>query len=242
MFYISFKPSRLIASPEIWQFAPTFNNWESVLFSDFPINILNSFIIGFLVVIISLILGSLAAYSFSRFNTGGGLMQFSIMSAQMFPPAILAVPLFITMYYLGLLNSRFSLVIAHLTFVLPLVTWFLIGFFDEVPRALEEQAMIDGCTRFQALYKVVIPNVRTGVAAAGIFGFVLSWNNLFFAVILTQGSATTVPVGILRYWTFQGVEMGKMAAAIILTIVPALLAASFVQGRLVKGLYGGVKY
>ncbi len=242
MLYISFKPPDIISNPDKWFFQPTLTNWAEIVGSAFPLNVLNSLIIGGVVVAISIVLGSLAAYSFSRFNTGGTVTQFSMLSAQMFPPAILAVPLFLIMYNLGLVNSRLSLALAHMTFVLPLVTWFLIGFFDEVPPSLEEQAMIDGCSRFQALYKVVIPNIKAGMAAAGIFGFVLSWNNLFFAVILTSGSTTTAPVGILRNWTFLGVNMGKMSVAVILTVLPTMIATFFVQKHLVKGLGGGVKY
>ncbi len=79
---------------------------------------------------------------------------------------------------------------------MPLVTWFLIGFFDEVPRDLEEQAMVDGCTQWQAFIKIIIPSVRTGLGAAGLFGFVLSWNDMFYALLLTSGSSRTLPVGI----------------------------------------------
>ena len=133
--------------------------------------------------------------------------------------------------------------IGHLPFVVPVVTWFLIGFFDEVPRELEEQAMIDGYTQFQAFYKVVLPTIRPGIAAAGIFGFVLSWNDLFYALILTGGESRTLPVAIAGFWTFRGVDMGKMAVAILVAVVPILIISFFVQKHLIRGLGGGaVKY
>jgi ABC-type glycerol-3-phosphate transport system permease component len=138
-----------------------------------------------------------------------------------------------------LLGSIWSVVISHLTFILPLVTWFLIGFFDEVPRDLEEQAMIDGCTQWQAFYKIIIPSVRTGLGAAGLFGFVLSWNDLFYAQMLSSGNNRTLPVGISGYWTFRGVEMGEMSAAIILAIIPMILLSFFVQRYLLRGYGGG---
>ena len=161
----------------------------------------------------------------------------------MLPPAVLIVPLFLLMFRLALLDTYVALIAAHLTFVTPVITWFLIGFFDETPRELEEQAMVDGYTRFQAFYKVILPTVRPGLAAAAIFGFVLSWNDMFYALILSGGNNKTLPVAIAGYWTFRGIEMGKMAVAILIAIVPVLIVSFFIQKYLVKGLGGGaVKY
>lgn len=242
MFLTSFKPYWLITSPGTWIFRPVFDNWREVLGSKLPLYLLNSTIVGGVVALVSVGVGSLAAYSFSRFNTGGTPARFAILAAQMLPPVVLVISIFLMMYHLRLLKTYAGVIVAHLSFILPLVTWFLIGFFDEVPRELEEQAMVDGYTRFQAFYKVVLPNVRAGAAAAGIFGFVLSWNDFFYALILTGGPTKTLPVAVAGYWTFRGVEMGQMAAAIIVAIIPVLIASFFVQKYLVKGLGGGVKY
>jgi multiple sugar transport system permease protein len=127
--------------------------------------------------------------------------------------------------------------------VLPVVTWFLIGFFEAVPRELEEQALVDGYGRFAAFRKVVLPQVLPGIAAAGIFGFVLSWNDLFFALILASGETKTLPVAIAGYNTFRGVELGEMSVAILVAVVPILVLSFFVQKRLVRGIGGGgLKY
>ncbi len=236
----SLKPVDLVSRPDVWLFSPSAFNWEEVLLrSDVPRFMLNSLLVGTVTVAVALITGAPAAYSFSRFNTGGGLARFSILAAEMMPPAVLIVPLFLLMFRLALLDTPVATIAAHLTFVIPVVTWFLIGFFDEVPRELEEQAMVDGYTRFQAFYKVVLPTVRPGLAAAGIFGFVLSWNDMFYALILSGGRNKTLPVAIAGFWTFRGIEMGKMAVAILVAIVPVLLASFFVQKYLVKGLGGG---
>jgi len=243
MLLTSIKPYWLITAPNVWIFRPVLDNWRKVLFeSKLPLYLLNSLIVGGIVSVISVGVGSLAAYSFSRFNTGGTPARFAILAAQMLPPVVLVISIFLMMYHLRLLKTYAGIIVAHLSFILPLVTWFLIGFFDEVPRELEEQAMVDGYTRFQAFYKVVLPNVRAGAAAAGIFGFVLSWNDFFYALILTGGPTKTLPVAVAGFWTFRGIEMGQMAAAIIVAIVPVVTASFFVQKHLVKGLGGGVKY
>ncbi len=244
IFLTSLKPTVLVARPDVWVFSPTATNWREVLLeSDVPRYLVNSLIVGASTVLIALVVAAPASYSFSRYKTGGGPVRFSILAAEMLPPAVLIVPLFLLMFHLQLLDTHIALIAAHLTFVTPVITWFLIGFFDEVPKELEEQAMVDGYTRFQAFYKVVLPTVRPGLAAAAIFGFVLSWNDMFYALILSGGNNKTLPVAIAGYWTFRGIEMGKMAVAILIAIVPVLVASFFIQKYLVKGLGGGaVKY
>jgi len=239
----SIKPPELGARPDVWIFKPTGQNWGEVLLqSSIPLNILNSFIVSLVTVAIALLVGCPAAYAFSRYRGYQGA-RFSILAAEMMPPSILILPFFLILYRLKMIDSLFGVVLAHLSFVIPVVTWFLIGFFDEVPRDLEDQAMIDGYTRFEAFYKVILPVVRPGLAAAAVFGFVLSWNDLFYALLLTGNESRTLPVAIAGYWTFRGIEMGKMAVAILIAIVPVLTLSFFIQKHLVRGLGGGaVKY
>ena len=243
IFLASFKPAAVFSRPAAVTFTPTLMHWMDVLHSDFPRQLLNSIVVGLATVLIALLAGWPAAYAFSRFNVGGTKTRFGVLLAQMLPPTVLIVPLFLLMYRLRLLDTLVAVIAAHLTFILPLVTWFLIGFFDEVPRDLEEQAMVDGCTQWQAFYRIVIPVIRPGLAAAGLFAFVLSWNDLFYALLLTGGDSKTLPVAIAGYWTFRGIEMGKMSVAIVVAIVPVLIVSFFVQRHLVKGLGGGaIKY
>ncbi len=239
IFLASIKPPELVTEPNVWMFPPTAANWHDVLLeSDVPKNIINSFVVSVATVIIALVTGCPAAYSFSRFKTGSGT-RFSVLAAEMMPPAILILPLFLVLFRLGLIDTLAAVVLAHLTFVVPVVTWFLIGFFDEIPRELEEQAMIDGYTQFQAFYKVILPVVRPGLAAAAVFGFVLSWNDMFYALILTGGESRTLPVAIAGFWTFRGIDMGKMAVAILVAVVPILIISFFIQKHLVRSLGGG---
>lgn len=243
IFLESIKPPSIGGRPDIWRFEPTWENWgEIALNSKVPFNIMNSFFIALTTVVISLICGAPAAYAFSRFRGFHGA-RYSILAAEMMPPAILILPLFLLLYRLELIDSRFGVITAHLTFVLPVITWFLIGFFDEVPKNLEDQAMIDGYTRFQAFYKVILPAVRPGLGAAGVFGFVLSWNDLFYALLLTGAGSRTLPVAIAGFWTFRGIELGKMAVAILIAVIPVLMLSYLIQKHLIKGIGGsGVKY
>jgi len=235
----SFKNEAAINHPLDFNFTPTLVSWQAVVSAGIPRQALNSLIVGLVTVGISLAAGSLAAFAFSRFNVGGNPARFLVLLAQMLPPSVLIVPLFLIVYHTKLIGSIWAAVISHLTYILPLVTWFLIGFFDDVPRELEEAARVDGCNDWQALFKIVLPAVRPGLGAAGLFAFVLSWNDMFYALLLTSGDQRTLPVGIAGYWTFRGVEMGQMSAAIILAIVPMIILSFFVQRFLLRGLGGG---
>ena len=243
IFLESIKPPSIGGRPDIWLFTPTWENWAEIGFdSSVPLNIMNSFFIALITVIISLLCGTPAAYAFSRFRGFQGA-RYSILAAEMMPPAILILPLFLLLYKLKLIDSHIGVITAHLTFVLPVITWFLIGFFDEVPKELEDQAMIDGYTKFQAFYKVILPVVRPGLGAAAVFGFVLSWNDLFYALMLTGAESRTLPVAIAGFWTFRGVELGKMAVAILIAVIPVLILSYSIQKRLIRGIGGsGVKY
>jgi multiple sugar transport system permease protein len=235
----SLKNPADINHPLDFSFTPTLASWDAVIHAGIPAQAMNSLIVGVITVLISLLAGTPAAYAFSRFNVGGSKARFGILLAQMLPPATLIIPLFLLMYQIKLNNSIIRVVISHLTVLLPLVTWFLIGFFDDVPRELEDAAQVDGCTQWQTFFKIVVPIVRPGMGAAGLFAFVMSWNDMFYALILTSAKARTLPVGIASYWTFRGVEMGQMSAAILLAILPMIGLSFFVQRFMLQGLTRG---
>lgn len=238
----SFKPAAALSAGPFEGFAPQLEWWRQVLSSDVMGALGRSALVGTTTVAISVVAGSLGGYAISRFGVGGRTLRFGVLSGQMIPPAVLVIPLFLIAFQFGLNDSMVAVVAAHLTFVLPLTTWFLIGFFDAVPPEYEEQARVDGLTRLQAFWKVVLPQVRPGIGAAAIFGFILSWNDLFYALILAGGRARTLPVAIAAYNTFRGVELGAMSVAILLSAVPVLIASFFVQRRLIQGLgAGGLK-
>lgn len=239
IFLASFKPFEFLVRPTI-AFKPTLENWLAVINRPgFGRSILNSFVVALGVSLASLLLGSPAAYAFSRFKTGGSLGRLSVLALQMLPPAVLGIPLFLMFVRIGLKGSLLAAMAAHLTFVLPIVAWFLIGFFDEIPRELEEQAKIDGCTDFQAFVRVVLPLVAPGLAAAAIFAFILSWNEFFYSLLLTGGPSKTVPVVLGEFWTFRGIELGQMSAAVVITILPVLVLSFLIQKHMVRGLSRG---
>ena len=238
----SVKPAPALSAGPFEPFRPQLGWWSEVLASGVRASVVRSAVVGLATVGISVVAGSLGGYAISRFGTGGKTLRFGVLSGQMLPPAVLVIPLFLIAFQFGLNDSLPAVIAAHLTFVLPLTTWFLIGFFDAVPREYEEQARVDGYTRFQAFWKVVLPQVRPGIGAAAIFGFILSWNDLFYALILAGGRARTLPVAIAGFNTFRGVELGEMSVAILLSAVPVLIASFFVQRRLIQGLgAGGIK-
>jgi multiple sugar transport system permease protein len=235
----SLKSPAQLARPRDFLFRPVLDNWISVLTAEVPHNFLNSLFVGGATVAVSLLVATPAAYAISRHRAGGRGVRFGILTSELMPPAVLVVPLFLVAFYLGMNGTIWAVTASHLTFVLPVVTWFLIGFFDAVPKELEEQALVDGYGRFAAFRKVVLPQVLPGIAAAGIFGFVLSWNDLFYALILAGGETKTLPVAIAGYNTFRGVELGEMSVAILVAVVPVLVLSFFVQKRLVRGIGGG---
>lgn len=235
----SLKMPADINSPTNLLFSPVLENWINVLSKDIPKNFLISLFIGLITVSVSLIVGTPAAYSISRFKTGGRPTSIGILVSQMIPPAVMVIPLFFIGFQLKINGTIFLVIIGHLIFVLPVVTWFLISFFDEVPKELEESARIDGCSKFMAFRKIVLPQVLPGIGAAGIFGFILSWNDMFFALILGGESAKTLPLAIVGYNTFRGVQLGEMSVAILTAVIPTLIFSFFIQKKLIKGLGGG---
>jgi ABC-type glycerol-3-phosphate transport system permease component len=235
----AFKGPADVSDPSKLLFNPTLVNWREVVAGGILQSALVSLTVGVLTVGLSLVAGTMAAYAISRWRAGGPVTRFGILLSELMPPAVLVVPLFLVLFGLGLRDTVWAVVVAHLTFVLPVVTWFMIGFFDAVPRELEEQAMVDGYGRFQAFRRVVLPQVLPGLGAAAIFAFVLSWNDLFYALVLAGGQAKTLPVAIAGFNTFRGVELGSMSAAILVSVVPVLVASFFVQKRLIRGISAG---
>ncbi|VAW01484.1 ABC transporter, permease protein 2 (cluster 1, maltose/g3p/polyamine/iron) [hydrothermal vent metagenome] len=235
----SIKSQADLSDPTRLVFSPTLVNWKAVVEGGILGSAATSVVVGVVTVVIALVSGTLAAYSISKLRTGGDKTRFTVLLSEMMPPAVLVIPLFFLALSAGVRDTLFAIIPAHLTFVVPVVTWFMIGFFDAVPDELEEQARVDGYGRVRAFWKVVLPQVLPGLGAAAIFAFILSWNDLFYALILAGGNTRTLPVAIAGFNTFRGVELGTMSAAILISVVPVLIASFFVQRRLIQGLSGG---
>ena len=235
----SVKTPEQLSDPFLLSFTPTLDSWRNVLTSGILAAAGRSAIVAIVTVGISVVVGSMGAYAIARYRAGGTATRFGMLAAQVLPPAVLVFPFLTMAYALRLNDTLIPVIFAHLSFVLPVVTWFLIGFFEAVPRSLEEQAQVDGFTRFAAFRLVVLPQVLPGIGAAAIFGFTLSWNDLFYGLILAPGKAAILPVAIAGFNTFRGVQIGSMSAAILIAVVPVVIASFFIQRRLVQGISGG---
>ena len=246
---ISFKREvdQFAVPPKWFSFSPTLEHYiDAFVTRSFGAYLMNSFIVASCSTLCALVLGTLAGYSLARFRLPRNLdrrLALWILSTRMFPAIVTVVPLFLMMRDLRLVNTRLSLVIVYTGFNLPFVVWMMRGFFAEIPRDLEEAAMVDGDSRLGALWRVVVPLVTPGLAATAVFCLIVSWNEFLFALVLTQtDEAMTLPVGIAGRVTQYGIKWGAMSAAAVVAMIPILAFAMSVQKYLVRGLsLGAVK-
>lgn len=224
-------------------FRPTFANYEALWTGDFPASFVHSLLASVGSTVFSLILGVPAAYVLSRWRfRGAGTVAMWLLVTRMAPPIAFTVPFFLAYTWLGLMDTVTGLGLIYVTFNLALVIWTMKGFFDSVPPSLEEAAWIDGCGVWSAFRRVALPLAAPGLAATGILCFILSWNDFFFALILTRTNAMTAPVAIVNFMQYAGWEWGKIAAAGVLVTLPVLIFTFLVRTYLVSGLMaGGVK-
>ncbi len=202
----------------------------------------NSIIVAFSTVLLSLIIGCLSAYAFSRFKfKGSATIMLFILSVQMFPMVLLLIPIFITFRTMNLLNTYYALILAHTIFSLPFIIWILKAFFDTIPKELEEAAYIDGCGRFRAFAQIVLPLIIPSIVGAAVYAFLVSWNDFVFALTLTaRTNMRTLPVGMaLMYIGEFRYRWGDMMAASVVTTLPVVILFVFLQRYLVKGLTAG---
>jgi multiple sugar transport system permease protein len=192
--------------------------------------------------LVSLLVGVPAAYSIARWRTGGQATRVGILATQILPAITLVIPVFIVARGLGLLNSQHLLAVMYLSFSLPFVVWILVGFFQGLPVEVEEAGLVDGATRMQVLRLIVVPMAAPGLIAAGVFSFVLAWNEFLFAFILTGIESRTLPVALVGLITQAGTQVGPMAAGTVLMSAPVLVLTFLVRRYLVTGLtFGSVK-
>jgi len=193
--------------------------------------------------IIAVSLGSLAAYSFSRFKMWADKhILFDILTFRMAPLIVFIIPFYMIWTNLGMYDTHIGLIRAHAAFNMPLVVWLMLSFFDGLPRDLEEAAMVDGCSRLATLFRIVLPLVAPGLAASAVICIIFSWNEFFFAMVLTSVYAKTLPAAITGFVTTRGTLWGEMAAVATVIILPVLAFAIIVQKYLVRGLtFGAIK-
>jgi multiple sugar transport system permease protein len=244
LFMIAFKtPEEIFHSPPVWYPARIqFDNF-AVLFKDGDaVTVGNSLFIAGCSTVVSMFLGTLCAYSLARFKTGGENLAVWIISQRMIPPIAIVFPLFLLYVWFGWVDTYYGMILLYTAFNLPYVIWMMRGYIEDVPIDLEQSALVDGCTRWQVLLRVVFPMVRTGLFATAVFTFVFAWNDFIFALVMTRSAVTTYPVQVTHYFGAQSNFWAKIAAMSMLGTLPVLLAVAALQKYLVRGIsLGAVK-
>ena len=211
--------------------------------SDFALRLRNSLIIAGGSTILSVTLGLFAAYAFSRFDIPGkDDLLFFILSTRMLPAVVVAVPLFLMYRQLGLYDTHLGMILLYTVFNLSLTVWLLKGFIDEIPREYEEAALVDGYTRFQAFYKIVLPQATTGIAATTVFSLIFAWNEYAFALMLTSNNARTAPPAIATMLGRGGIEWSAIAAGTLAFLIPVVIITFALRRHLLRGVtFGAVR-
>jgi len=211
--------------------------------SNYAPRFVNSLIIAFGSTFVSVVLGTLAAYAFSRFRVPGkDDLLFFILSTRMMPPIAVAIPIFLMYRELGLSDTRLGMILLYSAINVSLAVWLMKGFIDEIPREYEEAALVDGYTRLQAFFKVVLPQATTGIVATAIFCLIFAWNEYAFAVLLTSGEAQTAPPFIPIIIGEGGQDWPAVAAGTTLFLLPILVFTVLLRRHLLRGItFGAVR-
>ena len=249
----AFRPNiEVLARPAVWiPQNPTLDNFARLFgFSSaqqgLPVAqyFINSLVISVTSTVVAVLIGMAGGYAFARFRFAGkGAMFLAFMLSRTVPGVALSLPLFIIWSRIGLIDTSWGLILVYLAVNIPFTIWLTDGFFRQIPQELSEAAQIDGCTRWQAFWAVEFPLARSGLASAGIFAFLTSWNEYALASQLTRTTASkTMPVGLMDFTAQFTVDWTGMSAMAVLIIIPALVLTFIVQKHLIAGLtFGGVK-
>ncbi len=240
----SLKPdSQVYAIPPEWIPQPlTFGNYLDVIHDSAMLRYFrNTAIVSIGAMSISLVIGILAAYGFSRYKfPGSKTLLMSILFTRILPRVTLIVPFYVTLRNLRLLNTFPGLILIYLMVVMPISVWLLKGFFDNVPYEIEEAAIVDGCTPLGLLLRIILPISTPAIAAVGMYTFILAWNEFLFALLVTTDRTTrTISVGLAFFIDEAGIHWGPLMAASILMSIPAIVVFTISQKLLVKGLSEG---
>jgi multiple sugar transport system permease protein len=242
MFQTSFKvETQIFSVPPVWIFFPTIQNYTDVLVMDrFSRYLTNSLIVGVVSTLFTLTFGGMAAYALVRFKfMGKGVISITTLLLRMLPPAVLAVPVFVIWNDWNLLDKRTGLILVYVAMNLPFTIWILYGFIAQIPKELEEAAVIDGCNPYQVFFRVVLPLIRPGLAAAAIFTFRIAWNEFILSLVLTNRYTRTLPVATSLFLTDHGIQWGKIMAMGTLIALPPLIFTFIAARQIITGLTAG---
>lgn len=221
--------------------AATLDNYVRLLTkTSFVANIGHSLIVACGTVVLGLAVSMTAAYAFSRFRfPGRRFLMLLFLLINMFPLILLIIPLFIIMRQLGLLDTHLALILAHSTFSVPFATWMMISYFNAIPRSLDEAAMVDGCSAFGAMVKVVMPLTLPGIIATGIYIFITSWNEFLYASVLAGQDVRTLTVAVQTLIGEYEIAWGLLTAGGVMGALPVTILFMFIQKRLIAGMTQG---
>lgn len=248
-----FRPNReILAKPAIWiPEALSLRNFRAIFgFGEEQVAIpvlayfTNSMIIALTSTVIAILIGMSGGYAFARFRFAGKNALFlGLMLSRAVPGIALSLPVFILWSKLGLIDAKLGLIIVYVAINVPFTIWLIDGFFRQIPREMSEAAQVDGCTRWQAFWKIEFPLARSGIASAAVFAFLTSWNEYALASQLTRSTdSKTLPVGLMDFTAQFTIDWAGMCAMAVIIIIPALILTFLVQKHLIAGLtFGGVK-
>jgi multiple sugar transport system permease protein len=212
-------------------------HYTAALFAYRGLNgLINSLIVSISATVLSCLFGSLMAYSLARFNTGGQHLSFWVLSQRFLPPIAIVLPIFLNYRALGMNDTHIGLILAYTVFTLPVSVWMMFAYFRGMPKSMEDAALVDGCTRWQAMWRVAIPLAAPGIVAAAVFTFIACWTEFFFALVLTSRNAYTLPTVFRAFLSFQGAQYGEASALAVVSLVPSIVLGVLVQKHLVRGL------
>lgn len=243
----------ILVNPPRWTFRPTFENYMYAFqVANFSKFIKNTLIVALISTAIVVTVGTLAAYSFARYNVSGGNLMFFILTTRMMPAVAVVFPYFLIFKAIGStslgqvlqlgLDRLGTLAVCYTVFNLPFAIWLMHSFFQDIPAELEDSARMDGYSRWQSLWRIVFPLAAPGIAVTAIFCLLFSWNEYLFAFILTRDAATTITLGVAAFWTQRGVDWGPLSAAATVCVVPMVAFALLLQRYIVRGLtFGAVR-
>ena len=235
----SIKPSKdYLTVPPVWFPAdPTLVHYTAALFSYRGLQgLINSLIISSAATLLSAAMGTMMAYSLARFRTGGQHLAFWVLSQRFLPPVAIVLPIFLLFRGWGLYDTHIGLILAYTFMTLPLSVWMMYAYFRQLPKSLEDAALVDGLSRWQAFRMVAVPLAAPGLAAAAVFVFISVWTEFFFALILTSRYAFTLPTIFRAFLGFQGAQYGEACALATTSLVPSIVLGMLVQRHLVRGL------
>ena len=244
MFITSIKPPEELYTKQVryWPHQPTLEGYRLLVqTTPFLGYMRNSALVAACTCAVALAVAMAAAYGFSRLRfRGKGIILFGFLVTQLFPSVLLVLPLFLIMRSLGILNTPAALILAHSTFAVPFSTWMLTGFFNAIPRDLDEAATIDGCSRLQTFRHVLLPLAAPGIAAALTYIFIYSWNEFLYALTFTSDlRARTIPVGLQTFMGEYIIRWDLLTAGGVITALPIVVFFMLVQRRLIAGLTAG---